>query len=124
VTEPDPDPQTKVCPQCAEEVKAAALICRFCRYEFAPLPDGSAPGPTSVTENTPPLATSSGTPDSSVPRSRADLTVELERTTQQWALPRLLGKFDAVADFRKSPDSISETPQADEPRKGRTSLAA
>ena len=29
-----------------------------------------------------------------------------------------------VADFRKSPDSISETPQADEPRKGRTSLAA
>jgi len=30
----------------------------------------------------------------------------------------------AVADFRKSPDSISETPQADEPRTGRTSLAA
>jgi hypothetical protein len=29
-----------------------------------------------------------------------------------------------VADFRKSPDSISETPQADEPRTGRTSLAA
>jgi hypothetical protein len=25
---------TKVCPQCAEEVKAAAKICRFCRYEF------------------------------------------------------------------------------------------
>ena len=27
---------TKVCPQCAEEVKAAAKICRFCRYEFPP----------------------------------------------------------------------------------------
>lgn len=25
---------TKICPQCAEEVKAAAKICRFCRYEF------------------------------------------------------------------------------------------
>jgi hypothetical protein len=25
---------TKVCPQCAEEVKLAAKICRFCRYEF------------------------------------------------------------------------------------------
>ena len=25
---------TKVCPMCAEEVKAAARICRFCRYEF------------------------------------------------------------------------------------------
>ena len=38
---------------------------------------------------------------------------------------KLVPEWDAaVADFRKSPDSISETPQADEPRKGRTSLAA
>ena len=28
-------PGTKVCPQCAEEVKYAALVCRFCQYEFA-----------------------------------------------------------------------------------------
>ncbi len=27
---------TKICPDCAEEVKAAARICRFCRYEFEP----------------------------------------------------------------------------------------
>ena len=25
---------TKTCPQCAEEVKVAATICRFCRYGF------------------------------------------------------------------------------------------
>jgi hypothetical protein len=25
---------TKRCPVCAEEVKAAAVICRFCRYDF------------------------------------------------------------------------------------------
>jgi hypothetical protein len=27
---------TKTCPQCAESVKVAAKVCRFCRYEFSP----------------------------------------------------------------------------------------
>jgi hypothetical protein len=34
-------PGTKVCPRCAEEIKLAAAVCRFCGYEF----DGS---PSSV----------------------------------------------------------------------------
>jgi hypothetical protein len=34
----DPDP-VKVCPQCAETVKAAARICRYCRHEFPPEPE-------------------------------------------------------------------------------------
>jgi Uncharacterised protein family UPF0547 len=29
-------PGTKVCPECAEEVKWAARVCRFCRHEFGP----------------------------------------------------------------------------------------
>jgi hypothetical protein len=33
-------PWTKVCPQCAEEVKSAALVCRFCGYEFPVTPTG------------------------------------------------------------------------------------
>lgn len=35
---------TKICPQCAEQVKAAALICRYCRYEFGPLPPAGQSG--------------------------------------------------------------------------------
>jgi hypothetical protein len=27
-------PQTKRCPACGEEIRAEAVICRFCRYDF------------------------------------------------------------------------------------------
>ena len=27
-------PKEKVCPRCAERIKAAALVCRYCGYEF------------------------------------------------------------------------------------------
>lgn len=30
-----PDPIVKSCPDCAEEVKYEAKVCRFCRHEFA-----------------------------------------------------------------------------------------
>ena len=39
-----PQAATKICPQCAEAVKAAALICRYCRYEFGQLPQAGQPG--------------------------------------------------------------------------------
>ncbi len=37
-------PATKTCPRCAEEVKDAAAVCRFCTYEFP------APEPAVVAE--------------------------------------------------------------------------
>jgi hypothetical protein len=30
-------PSTKTCPRCAETVKSAARVCRFCGHEFEPL---------------------------------------------------------------------------------------
>jgi hypothetical protein len=46
---------TKICPECAEEVKAAARVCRFCRHRFdatgqrsSPPPQGSTPPPRSA----------------------------------------------------------------------------
>ena len=32
-----PAEEMKTCPRCAEDVRAAALVCRFCGYEFPPL---------------------------------------------------------------------------------------
>ena len=45
--EEDDDELVKTCPQCAEEVKAEALICRFCRSEFQPSAGGA---PTSAAD--------------------------------------------------------------------------
>lgn len=40
------DPAVKTCPECAEEVRAAARKCRYCSFRFEPLirlgPDGTA----------------------------------------------------------------------------------
>lgn len=39
---------TKVCPRCAERVKAAALICRFCNHEFDPASIPESPRPAAL----------------------------------------------------------------------------
>ena len=43
-THPGTARATKTCPQCAEDVEAAALMCRYYRYEFGPLPPPGPPG--------------------------------------------------------------------------------
>jgi len=37
----DAGKSTRLCPYCAEEVKANAIICRYCRGDIAPLPEFS-----------------------------------------------------------------------------------
>ncbi len=39
---------TKTCPQCAEHVQGAALVCRFCGYRFDGTPAPVDPGETST----------------------------------------------------------------------------
>jgi hypothetical protein len=37
VTGPSSNPQLRACPWCAEGIKAAAIICRFCQREVEPI---------------------------------------------------------------------------------------
>lgn len=48
MTESASGPQTKVCPRCAEDVKAAARVCRYCEYEFEPVSGGGTGEPTTA----------------------------------------------------------------------------
>jgi Uncharacterised protein family UPF0547 len=43
--------ETKFCPECAEPIKSAARVCRFCGYRF---PDARAPEPSAYPEPSPP----------------------------------------------------------------------
>lgn len=38
---PDPPAATKPCPRCAEQIKAQAVVCRFCGFEYASLAGGN-----------------------------------------------------------------------------------
>ncbi len=39
---------TKVCPQCAEDVKSAAVVCRYCGFPFEGAPPAIAPAPAEL----------------------------------------------------------------------------
>ena len=91
VSEAIPDPLTKVCPQCAEEVKAAARICRFCGYQFAPLDTV----PATPLPDAQPADAPVGSPDVPVKQRRAALTVELAGATHEWTEPVVVRQFEA-----------------------------
>lgn len=44
--QPEAPPDTKTCPECAETVKAAAKLCRFCGHRFDQASPGQSPGAT------------------------------------------------------------------------------
>lgn len=75
---PAVEPATKVCPDCAETVKAAAKVCRFCGYRF---------------EASTPRATPADSPGPEVPKTpEARPQVDAERHDH-----RRLHKFEAEA---------------------------
>jgi hypothetical protein len=116
---------TKVCPDCAEPVLAAARICRFCRYEFQPTeaeePVGasvdavkpepiSSPGPIAVAVAPEPsvelgdaLAAASAAPAAVAPDEWATADRPAHRVAWRLLLPVLLVAVIAVAGVATIP---------------------
>jgi hypothetical protein len=82
------DSETKTCPDCAEEVKAAARVCRFCGYRFT---GDEQPGQEPVREQEPqsrsPL-TASVSHSNTVSAGRVPASTAQGRETSQPSEPR------------------------------------
>ena len=68
-----PAPGTKVCPDCAETVLAAARVCRFCRFGFSVLQgaaESTASHPDATDADGPPTSAPSVDAHAAAPRQR------------------------------------------------------